>query len=160
MIEGFLDELGRGRFAVYIVDYGMCALFSFHFPPTYFSCTSLTPWRGTIRTNHINRKTCAVADNIPRRCATVQEPDRVAAWPRSATPTKRVDFQTPLEPSWVTQTFSPTSSEARLQFGPTKGQYTNGVLEALLFRIAPDVHPQCGAARPRGLRGGSAIAAG
>jgi len=26
MIEGFLDELGRGRFAVYILDYGMCAV--------------------------------------------------------------------------------------------------------------------------------------
>jgi len=108
-----------------------CASCLFPFP-TYFSFASLTrtPWRST---NHINRKTCAISDSIPHRCTRA----------RSATTTKRVDFWTPLEPSWASQTFSLTSSEAHLQFGPTKGRYTDGVSEAVLFRVAPETYTLC-----------------
>ena len=55
------------------------------------------------------------------------------------------DFWAPLETYWATPTFSPTSPEAQallpfLQLGPTKWQYTNGVPEALLSRVAPEAY--------------------
>jgi len=55
------------------------------------------------------------------------------------------DFWAPLETYWATPTFSSTSPEAQallpfLQLGPTKWQYTNGVPEALLSRVAPETY--------------------
>jgi pimeloyl-ACP methyl ester carboxylesterase len=55
------------------------------------------------------------------------------------------DFWAPLETYWATPTFSSSSPEAQallpfLQLGPTKWQYTNGVPEALLSRVAPETY--------------------
>ena len=54
-------------------------------------------------------------------------------------------FWAPFEAYWAAPTFSTTSSEAQallpfLQFGPIKSQYTTGVPEALLSRIAPETY--------------------
>jgi pimeloyl-ACP methyl ester carboxylesterase len=55
------------------------------------------------------------------------------------------DFWAPLETYWATPTFSSSSPEAQallpfLKLGPTKWQYTNGVPEALLSRVAPETY--------------------
>jgi pimeloyl-ACP methyl ester carboxylesterase len=55
------------------------------------------------------------------------------------------DFWEPLEKYWAAPTFSTTSPEAQrllpfLEPGPTKWQYTDGVPQTLLARIAPETY--------------------
>ena len=79
----------------------------------------------------------------------VRNPDRVTAIitqnGNAYTEGLGKDFWAPLETYWAAPTFSSTSPEAQallpfLQLGPTKWQYTHGVPEALLSRIAPEAY--------------------
>ncbi|KAI0296114.1 Alpha/Beta hydrolase protein [Multifurca ochricompacta] len=109
-IEAFLDALKVDKFAVYIFDYGS---------PTAFR----------IAVRHPNRVTAIITQNGNAYEEGLGK-----------------DFWKSIKNYWASSSeFTTSSPEAQalvpfLQLGPTKWQYTNGVPEHLLSRIAPETY--------------------